>query len=100
MQFDSTQGDAFLVTKADGSILVFMESNDGLYYMDIVEKESEETNGEVVLISTVNEHKARLTNNDYSQALLARKLMHTLGCPSLHTFIKIVKKQSTTKLPY
>ena len=73
VEYNSLSRDCFVVTKQDGKRFEFQASPEGLYYLDTDEVKEEEVNGRM-LVNTVADHKARLTNEDYSCALVARKL--------------------------
>ena len=51
--YDSLDGRGFVVTKEDGSVQEYRESENGLHYTDT---------GATVLVNTVEENKARYTN--------------------------------------
>ena len=56
VQFDSGLGDAFVVTKPDGEVFVFMESDSGLYFLDTAKDRKETSQGEFILVSMVVDH--------------------------------------------
>jgi hypothetical protein len=90
--YDSEAGNQFTVHKKDGSARVFKESDTGLYYMDAAQPG-------LLLVNTVADNKAKYTNRDYSQAVLARKIQKMIGRPSTRHFIKIVENKLLPNCP-
>jgi len=65
--YDSTNGNAFLVHRSDGSTRRFTESRDGLYFSDVLAG-----NKATLLVTTVASNRSSYTNDEYSQATLVR----------------------------
>ena len=68
---------AFVVTKLDGTMFIFVESPDGLHYLD--------TEGDtgMMLVNTVAGNRSNYSNQDYLRAVKARELQIKIGRPSL-----------------
>jgi hypothetical protein len=90
--YDSTDGNAFVVHKGDGTTHTFKQSVRGLYFMD-----TEQTG--TLLVNTVAENKSKYTNRDYSMAELAREIQKRIGRPSTRAFIKIVENKLLPNCP-
>jgi len=83
--YDSTDGNAFIVHKKNGSTRRSVESENGLYYSDVLaEREG------ALFVTTVESTKAAYSNEAYSRAVLARKLQRTIGRPSINDFIRYI----------
>jgi hypothetical protein len=82
----------FVVTKPDGKVFEFVESMDGLHYMD-----SQKSGA--VLINTVADNKSSYTNEDYTNAVKARELQIKIGRPSTKDFISIVTNNQLRNCP-
>jgi uncharacterized membrane protein YvbJ len=96
VSFDSELSHEFAVAKPDGNLFKFQESEHAQYYLD-----TNQNVGEVVLINTVSENKARYTTKtDYERAQLARKLQVWIGCPSIIDFIHIVERNLLRNCPF
>jgi NADPH-dependent 7-cyano-7-deazaguanine reductase QueF len=50
-------------------------------------------------VNTVADNKINYTNRDYKQAMIARKLLNTIGRPSLRRFTKIVENNLVKNCP-
>ncbi len=61
--YDSSHGYAFIVHKPDGTQRQFMESSEGLFYLDTLAEPTA-----TVLFNTVEDRKANYTVRDYKQA--------------------------------
>ncbi len=85
MSFNSDHN-IFVVTKPDGTVFEFRQSDSGLYFYDLA---SSKCKG-AIMIDTVASKKSRYTNEDYSQAVLARQLQIRVGLPSTKDFLRIV----------
>ena len=83
--FDSSEGNAFHLHKADGTTRVFKQSPKGLYYID-----TKEDTGVNLNINTVEDNRIKYSQRDYSKAQLARKVQKIIGRPSTKTFLSIV----------
>jgi hypothetical protein len=73
--YDSKNGNAFRVYKADGTTRIFKQSIRGLFCMDT----RTPATGTALAINTVDKKKSRYSNRDYSRAVLARKLQKILA---------------------
>jgi hypothetical protein len=60
--------------KPDGKVLMFIESDSGLYYMNVTENETG-----TVLINTVADNQSSYTNEEYQRAMRARELQIKIG---------------------
>jgi Reverse transcriptase (RNA-dependent DNA polymerase)/Zinc knuckle len=90
--YDSTEGNKFQVHKQDGTVLDFNQADSGLYYINTVKDG-------YMMVNTVASNKDRYTNEDYSNAKLARKLQVTIGRPSTKDFIRIVEMNLIPNCP-
>jgi hypothetical protein len=71
VQYQSDDCPMFVVTKPNGDVLRFMESNNGLYFMDIKEKmdtKEKEKQGSMVLVNTVADNQTNYTNEELLNA--------------------------------
>ena len=75
---------AFVVTKLDSTMFKFVESPDGLHYLDT------EGDSGMMLANTLAGNQSNYSNQDYLQAVKARALKIKIGRPSLQEVIKIV----------
>ncbi len=66
VSFNSDQN-VFVVTKPDGTVFEFKQSESGLYYYDLA---SNKRCG-AVMVDTVASKRSRYTNDDYSRAVTA-----------------------------
>jgi hypothetical protein len=82
----------FTVTKPDGTTRVLERSKRGLFYLD---RNSDKQKGTIILnsgtllVNTVSKNRANLTDREYENASLARKIQKTKGRPS--TRVKYVE---------
>lgn len=90
--YDQTKGE-FRVTKPNGKVCVFRESESGLHYLDTTSDDS------VTLVNTVANNRSNYTNEDYLRAVQARELQIKIGRPSLKDFIKIVTDNQLANCP-
>jgi hypothetical protein len=99
--FDSSEGNAFHLHKADGTMRVFKQSPKGLYYIDTKESHSGTANDQydVNLVNTVEDNRIKYSQRDYSRAQLARKIQKIIGRPSTKTFLSIVDKHLLPNCP-
>ena len=98
--FDTEEGNAFHLTKHDGTVRVFKQSPKGLYYIDTKEQDHEDTGHyDVNLINTVEDNRIKYSERDYSKAVLARKVQKIIGRPSTMTFLGIVDKNLFQNCP-
>jgi hypothetical protein len=72
----------FVVTKPDGTVFEFKQSDSGLHFYDLA---SNKRKG-AVMVDTVASKKSRYTNEDYSRAVIARQLQIRVGHPSYQLF--------------
>jgi len=91
--YDSAKEDAFHVHSPHG-IVKFKRNKDGLYtykplqcYYDEVKARNESMNN---MITTVTENKVGFTKRQIEDAKTARKLYHTMGCPTVQNFKAIL----------
>jgi hypothetical protein len=93
VEFDSESGGLFIVTKPNGTMFEFRESEGGLYYLD--------TNNATatVLINTVADNKVNYMNDDYLKAVRARELQINIGRPSTKQFLRIVTSNQLPNCP-
>jgi hypothetical protein len=85
MSFNSDDN-IFVVTKPDGTVFEFKQSDSGLYLYDLA---SNKRKG-AVMVNTVASKKSRYTNEDYSRAVIARQLQIRVGHPSTKDFLRLV----------
>ena len=99
--FDTEEGNAFHLTKHDGTVRVFKQSPKGLYYIDTKEEQDHEDTGhyDVNLVNTVEDNRIKYSKRDYSRAVLARKVQKIIGRPSTKTFLGIVDKNLFQNCP-
>jgi Reverse transcriptase (RNA-dependent DNA polymerase) len=98
VEFNSKEGNQFVVTKDDGKMNVFRVSANGLYYYDVNAAAAMDNNA-TVLVTTVNENKTRYTNAEVSMAETARALQRKLGHVSTKEFIHIVNNNLLPNCP-
>jgi hypothetical protein len=84
-----------VVTKPDGTVFKFKQSDSGLYFND---RASNKRKG-AVMINTVASKKSRYTNEDYSRAVLARQLQIRVGRPSTKDFLRIIARNQLPNCP-
>ena len=90
--YDSGAEKAFVVHKPDGSANRFVQSEKGLFYLDV-------NTVDTILVNTVADKKSNYTVRDYKQALLARKLQNMIGRPSTRDFLHIVDNNLLPNCP-
>jgi hypothetical protein len=91
----NSDNNIFIVTKPDGTVFEFKQSESGLYYYDLV---SNKCKG-AVMVDTVASKKSRYTNEDDSRAILARQLQIRVGHPSIKDFLRIVARNQLPNCP-
>ena len=64
VSYDSNTDGVFIITKADGPVFRFQESEDGLHYL-VATKQSEGSDGATMMMSTVSQNKGSYVQNDY-----------------------------------
>ena len=94
VEYNSVNGNEFIVTKNDGSKKIFNQSKKGLYYID-----TDENATNVVLLSTIDKNKSKYTSRDYNQAKLARKLQVLIGRPEIKDFIRYLDNSNIPNCP-
>ena len=82
--YNSGTNNEFVLTHADGNVMRFSESAEGLYYYD-----TNDCIG-VALINTVKHNKSSYTDTDYHHALVACQLQIKIGRPSTKDFKNII----------
>lgn len=92
VQYDSENGNQFVVTKSDGTKRVFRASDTGLYYFDAAPEAH-------AFITTVAQNKDKYTNRDYNRALLARKIQQRIGRPGTRYYINLVDNNLIPNIP-
>jgi hypothetical protein len=90
--FDSKHSGSFIVTKPNGTVFEFQESNGGLYFLDTDKSAT-------VLVNTVADNKVNYTNKDYLKAVHTRELQIKIGHPSTKPFICIVTSNQLPNCP-
>ena len=73
-----------MVTKPDGMMFKFVESPEGLHYLDM------EGDLGMTLVNTVPNNRSNYSNQDYLRAVQGRELQIRIGRPSLLEYIRIV----------
>jgi hypothetical protein len=91
----NSDNNIFVVTKPDGTVFEFKQSESGLYYYDLVSNKHKGA----VMVDTVASKKSRHTNEDYSRAILARQLQIRVGHPSTKDFLWIVARNQLPNCP-
>jgi hypothetical protein len=91
--YDSNIEDAFLIHTEDGDVLKFEHSSEGLYayrppkeFLDLVARTKTKTKParkQNFVSSTVKENLEGFTKREVDDAMVARKLYHTSGCPTV-----------------
>ena len=100
VEYDSTAGNRFVVTRSDGTERVFSMSDTGLYFYDTATSawaSSSQINA--VLVNTVSDNKTRYTNAEVSRAEVARALQRKIGRPTTRDFIHIVNHNLLPNCP-
>ena len=92
VQYDSAKEDAILVHTETG-IIKFKRTDEGLYaykpsekYKKLVAKSKNPIVKAQHHVSTVKENMVGFTKREVDGAKLARKIYHSLGCPTLESF--------------
>jgi hypothetical protein len=88
--YDSNIEDAFLVHTEDGDVLKFERTSEGLYayrppkeFLDSVARTKIKPARKQNFVSTVKENLEGFTKREVDDAMVARKLYHTSGCPTV-----------------
>ena len=82
--YDSGTNNEFVLTDADGNVMRFSESGEGLYYYDTNDPIG------VALINTIKHNKSSYTDTDYHRALVACQLRIKIGRPWIKDFKNII----------
>ena len=83
VQYESNER-SFVVTKPDSMMFKFVESPEGLHYLDT------EGDSGMTLVNTVANNWSNYSNQDYLRAVQARELQIEIGRPSLWEYIRMV----------
>jgi Zinc knuckle len=94
VSYDSEIDGKFVVHQPDGSQRVFEKSESGLYFLDTAVSISG-----TMMITTVEDKKSTMTNQEYASAVLARKAQNMVGRPSTRAFINIVNLNQLKNCP-
>jgi hypothetical protein len=105
--FDSEEhGGSFIVTKPDGTVLEFQQSDGGLYFLNTTKSatirndvKASRGGSATVMVNTVTDNKGKYTNDDYLKAVRARELQIKIGHPSTKHFIRIVTSNQLPNCP-
>ncbi len=90
--FDSVNGNQFVVNRNGGGNRIFKQSENGLYYYDMLPTKKEgglTENGSTVLVNTVAQNKAKYTVEDYQRAEKARRAQRRIGRPSTARYMEL-----------
>jgi Reverse transcriptase (RNA-dependent DNA polymerase)/Zinc knuckle len=90
--YDSLDRNEFVLKGPNGDEVVFRQSEQGLFYVDMATKGS-------IFVNTVAGNKVRYTRRERDRADLARRLQQTIGRPSTREFINIVNKNLLPNCP-
>jgi hypothetical protein len=98
--FNSINGNQFKVTKDDGSIQTFKQSEHGLYYYNMRPSRNHAwqghglspRNGSTILLNTVADNKAKCTVGDYRRAEKAHTIQRRIGRPSTKRYLELANK--------
>jgi hypothetical protein len=93
--FSSDCDNRFTVEKHDGTIKMFKQSPQGLYYLDTASAK----NDELIFITTVDDKASKYTNKDYSHAYLACRLQRIIGRPSTWHMLHIIDNNLLPNCP-
>jgi len=83
------------VTKPNGELFVFQESEDGLHCLDVKTHAENKT----TLVAAAADGKSKHTNSDCLKAKLARELQIIAGRPSMKDFICIINSNQLPNCP-
>ena len=92
-EYNSENGDTFIVKGKNGSWLEFKASYFGLYYYDLNKAPN------FSLLQTVAENKFPYSNRQFQWAKLAREVYHSIGNPSMADFKRIVRTNGLKNFP-
>lgn len=92
VRYDSQVENRFLVVTPDGDEVAFKQSEQGLFYFDLVA-------GGSIFVNTVAGNQSRYTKRQIARADLARSLQQTIGRPSTQDFIKILNDNLIPNCP-
>ena len=79
IEYNSKNGNGFVVTKPTREKFKFIQSGLGLHYLDTMLQNTNKIAETALVVNTVRENKKNYTNNDYLHALKARQLQVTMG---------------------
>ena len=98
--FNSDINNQFIVHRTDGMQRIFQQSSRGLYFLDtsLTPQPVTGTNN-TVLVTTVVDNVSNISNADYAQAMLARKIQKIIGRPTTQTFIDIIENNLLPNCP-
>ena len=100
MTFDSDINNQFIVHRNDGMQRIFQQSSQGLYFLDTSLTPQPITgNNGTVLVTTIAHNANNISNTDYAQAVLARKIQKIIGRPTTRTFIHIIENNLLPNCP-
>jgi len=91
--YSSSDSNTFDVTKHDGTVKVFKQSDSGLFFLDTKQYVG------TTLVNTVNDNQYKYSKKTYSQAELARKLQRIIGRPSTQEYIQILANNLLPNCP-
>jgi hypothetical protein len=102
--FDSEHGGSFILTKPDGTVREFQQSDRGLYFLDTAttirnDVKPSRDGSATVMVNTLADNKGNYTNDDYLKAVRARELQIKIGRPSTKHFIQIVTSNQLPNCP-
>jgi hypothetical protein len=94
VQYDSQNGNEFVLRGPNGHEIKFKQSEQGLYYV----------NGATVgtgtlFVNTVADNRSRYSSREYARAATARRLQQTMGCPSTRDFVDMVSRNLLPNCP-
>jgi hypothetical protein len=76
VSYSSSNGKIYIVTKPDGTVRNFKQSNEGLFNHDT--KSDKKSRG-TMIITNVADKQHKYSNRDYSRAALAWKIQQNIG---------------------
>jgi hypothetical protein len=104
--YDSNIEDAFLVHTEDGDVLKFERTLEGLYayrppkdFLDSVAQTKIKPARKQNFVSTVKENLEGFTKREVDDAMLARKLYHTSGCPTVDNLRMMIRMNQIENCP-
>ena len=76
-----------------------MESDSGLFYLDITEEINNKVEHATALVQTVANNASRYNKSDYLKAVQARKLQRMIGRPTTKTILGYIKNKIISNCP-